>query len=138
MTEETPATRPDPETAAEGDTNQLANDDTLEPGPGRHEPLDTGYSPPERPRSNHWGETAWEESAGEPMDLRLAQEEPDVWDQDPLTHPDTTRAGRIVADDDADPNADGARDNDVYGQDVGIDGAAASAEEAAVHWVEEP
>jgi hypothetical protein len=72
------------------------------------------------------------------MDLRLAQEEPDVWDQDPLTHPDTTRAGRLVADDDADPNADGARDNDVYGQDVGIDGAAASAEEAAVHWVEEP
>ena len=138
MTEETPGTRPDPELGAEGDTNQLSNDDTLLPGPGREEPLDQGYSPLERPRSNHWGETAWEESAGEPMDRRLSQEEPEVWEQDPLARPDTTRAGRLVADQDADPNADGSRNNDVYGEDAGIDGAGASAEEAAVHWVEEP
>ena len=137
MTDETPATRPDPELTAEGDNNQLTNDDTLlERGGG--EVLDEGYSPPERPRPNHWGETHWEESAGEPMDQRLAQEEPDIWEQDPLDRPDTQRAGRLVADEDADPNIDGSRDNDIYGQDAGIDGAGASAEEAAVHWTEEP
>jgi hypothetical protein len=137
MTEETPGTTPDPETGAEGDNDQLTVEDTLLDR-GGYDVLDEGYSPPERPRSNHWGETAWEESAGEPMDRRLAEEEPDYWEQDPLDRPDTTRSGRIVADQDADPNADGARDNDVYGADAGIDGAGASAEEAAVHWVDEP
>lgn len=137
MTDETPATSPDPETGAEGDNDQLTVEDTLLDR-GGHDVLDEGYSPPERPRSNHWGETAWEESAGEPLDRRLAEEEPDYWEQDPLDRPDTTRSGRLVADQDADPNADGARDNDVYGEDAGIDGAGASAEEAAVHWVDEP
>ncbi len=135
MTEETPATRPDPELTAEGDTNQLTNDDSME-SRGGGEALDEGYSPPERDRSNHWGETQWEESAGEPMDLRLAEEEPEVWEEQRPS--DATRAGRLVADPDADPNADGTRDNDVYGDDAGIDGAGASAEEAAVHWTEEP
>ncbi len=137
MTDETPGTTPDPLTGVEGDNDQLPTEDTLLDR-GVENILDEGYSPPERPRPNHWGETAWEESAGEPMDQRLAEEEPDYWERDPLDHPDTTRAGRLVADVDADPNADGARANDVYGEDAGIDGAGASAEEAAVHWVEEP
>jgi hypothetical protein len=40
--------------------------------------LDTGYSPPERPLGmNKFGTTAAEELAGESLDQRLAQEEPD-------------------------------------------------------------
>ncbi len=137
MSEETPATTPDPLTGAEGDADQLSEEDTLLDR-GVDDPLDEGYSPLERPRANHWGETAWEESAGEPLERRLDDEVPDTWETDPLERPDTTRAGRLVADDEADPGEDGDRDNDLYGQDAGIDGAGASAEEAAVHWVEEP
>jgi hypothetical protein len=137
MSEDTSATRQDPELAAEGDTDQLPVEDTLDDR-GTRDVLDEGYSPPERPRKNHWGETAWEESAGEPLDQRLAGEEPDVWEGDGGRPSDASRAGRIVADDDADPNVDGSRSNDLYGSDAGIDGAGASAEEAAVHWVEEP
>ncbi|GAA1715032.1 DUF5709 domain-containing protein [Isoptericola hypogeus] len=138
MTDETPATTPDPLTGAEGDADQLPDEDTLLDR-GVSDPLDEGYSPLDRPRANHWGETAWEESSGEPHDRRLSEEEPDTWEADPLTRPDTTRAGRLVADDDADPGEDGGRrDNDLYGEDAGIDGAGASAEEAAVHWVDEP
>jgi len=40
-----------------------------------------------------------------------------------------------VADDDA---LDGHRPNDVFAEDVGVDGAGASAEEAAVRLVDEP
>lgn len=139
MTEETPATMPmpGPDTVAEGDTDQLPHEDTLNHR-GPKDALDEGYSPPDRPRSNHWGETAWEERNREPMDRRLSEEEPDVWQGDPLDRPDTARAGRLVSDDDADPGADGGRENDLYGTDAGIDGAGASAEEAAVHWVDEP
>ncbi|MEU2201974.1 DUF5709 domain-containing protein [Isoptericola sp. NPDC019482] len=137
MTQETPGTSPDPETGAEGDEDQLPQEDTLL-DPELDDVLDEGYSPLERSRSNHWGETAWEESAGEPLDRRLAEEQPDVWERDPLDRPDTTRAGRLAEDPFADPGEDGDRENDVYGEDAGIDGAGASAEEAAVHWVEEP
>ncbi|MFD2026518.1 DUF5709 domain-containing protein [Promicromonospora aerolata] len=141
MSGETPATTPGPETPADGDTDQLPFEDTLmDRGP--KDVLDEGYSPPERPRSNHWGETSWEERHGEPMDQRLREEEPDVWQADPLDRTDTSRAGRLVSDPEADPGnyagEDGRRENDVYGTDAGIDGAGASAEEAAVHWVDEP
>ncbi|WP_402461829.1 DUF5709 domain-containing protein [Isoptericola aurantiacus] len=137
MSEDTSATRPDPERGAEGDGDQLPVEDTLLDR-GTRDVLDEGYSPPERPRSNHWGETAWEESAGEPLDRRLAEEEPDLWEDGASDRTDTSRAGRLVADADADPNEDGGRDNDLYGTDAGVDGAGATAEEAAVHWVEEP
>jgi hypothetical protein len=136
MSEDTSATRPDPESAVEGDNDQLTVEDSLDDR-GTRDVLDEGYSPPERPRKNHWGETAWEESAGEPHDQRLAGEQPEIWDEDTAVV-DTTRAGRLVEDPDADPSADGRRDNDLYGADAGIDGAGASAEEAAVHWVDEP
>lgn len=141
MTEETPATMPGPDGIAEGDTDQLPTEDTLY-SRGPKDFLDEGYSPPDRPRSNHWGETSWEERQGESMDQRLSEEEPDVWQGDPLDRADTSRAGRLVSDPDADPGSyaaeDGNRENDLYGTDAGIDGAGASAEEAAVHWVEEP
>ncbi|WP_147794332.1 DUF5709 domain-containing protein [Cellulomonas sp. Y8] len=137
MSENTPATSTDAATGAEGDADQLPAEDTLV-GRGVDDLLDEGYSPPERPRpaSSHFGETAWEESRGETLDQRVAQEEPDVWDDpdrapDPSREPD--RAGRLLEDDDA-VEAGG---NDQFALDAGVDGGAASAEEAAVHIVDE-
>jgi hypothetical protein len=133
MSNDTTGTSPDPETGAEGDTNQLQTEETLLDR-GLDDVLDEGYSPPERPRTNHFGETPWEEAHGETLDQRLAEEEPEQWDGDPLARPDESRAGRLVADTDA---LDG-RANDTYAEDEGISGGASSAEEAAVHVVEEP
>ncbi|WP_169166326.1 DUF5709 domain-containing protein [Cellulomonas taurus] len=136
MSEDTPATSTDPATGAEGDANQLPEEDTLVDR-GVDDLLDEGYSPPERPRPAvaHWGETPWEESRGEDLDQRVAQEEPEVWESDepvdPARQPD--RAGRLAEDDDA-VEAGG---NDQFAVDAGVDGGAASAEEAAVHVLDE-
>lgn len=137
MSENTPATSTDAATGAEGDADQLPAEDTLA-GRGVDDLLDEGYSPPERPRpaSSHFGETAWEEARGETLDQRVAQEEPEVWEDpdrapDPSREPD--RAGRLLEDDDA-VEAGG---NDQFALDAGVDGGAASAEEAAVHIVDE-
>ena len=102
--------------------------DSLTPGDRVEEPLDEGYSPPEKwSAAQGYGNTPLEEERGESLDQRLAQEEPEP---DPYVAAATEeehvegevgqeRAGRLVAD------------------DVGIDGAGASAEEAAVHVVDE-
>jgi ribosomal protein L12E/L44/L45/RPP1/RPP2 len=102
---------------------------------GLDEPLDEGWSPPERwsPAQTR-GATPAEEAAGESLEERLAQEEPEP---DPrLAGPEpvggevgTERAGRLT-----DRDADSAME----AEDVGIDGAGASAEEAAVHVIGEP
>ncbi|WP_029252202.1 DUF5709 domain-containing protein [Paraoerskovia marina] len=126
MSNDTPGTSPGPETVGEGDENQLTQEDTLLDR-GVDDLLDEGYSPPERDRSNHYGETAWEEATGEGLDRRLAEEVPDDVD----TPVDTTRSGRLVEHDDGD------RGTDLYATDAGIDGAGASAEEASVHIVDE-
>ncbi|GAA4831135.1 DUF5709 domain-containing protein [Luteimicrobium xylanilyticum] len=115
---------------SESETEQLDPEDTLIDR-GLADPLDEGYDPPERPRTNHFGETEEEEREGESLDQRLAEEEPEEWDEEPVV--DEGRAGRLAEDDDA----AGGRDNDVYGVDEGISGAGASAEEAAVHYVED-
>lgn len=104
--------------------------------------LDRGYSPPERYSAGQgYGNTPWEEEHRETIDQRLAQEEPD---QDPYAAVDDEvvddgevgdkRAGRLV-----DPDRGWGEDTekDLVGDDVGIDGAAASAEEAAMHIVED-
>lgn len=129
---DTTGTSPDPESGAEGDNDQLQPADTLLDR-GVADVLDEGYSPPERARSNHFGETPWEEVHGESLDQRLAGEEPEAWDPGAV-RADDRRAGRIVADREA---LDG-REKDTYAEDAGIDGAGATAEEAAVHVVEEP
>jgi hypothetical protein len=54
--------------AEELDEDELATD-PLEGGEDR---LDSG-----RPADRHWGTTPFEESQGEPLDRRLAREEPD-------------------------------------------------------------
>jgi hypothetical protein len=100
---------------------------------GVDDALDEGYSPPERySQLIRAGEH-------ETLDQRLAEEEPDA---DPYAEPDEenlddgevggVRAGRLV-----DPNEGIGPDvdKDMIGDDVGIDGAAASAEEAAMHIV---
>jgi len=102
--------------------------------------LDEGYSPPENwGPGEGFGSTASETEQGESLDQRVSQEEPD---SDPYADEDAQapiddevgddRSGRLV-----DPDAGSGEDTekDLVGDDVGIDGAAASAEEAAVHVV---
>ena len=95
--------------------------------------LDEGYSPPER------YSPLIREGEHETLDERLADEvpEPDPYapqDQDVLDDGEVgdERAGRLV-----EPNGGIGPDveSDLVGIDVGIDGGAASAEEAAVHIV---
>ena len=112
---------------------------------GLAEPLDEGFSPPEKwSVAEGFGNTPLEESMGETLDQRLEQEvpEPDPYElaergpspdeESPSEEVGDARAGRLV-----EPDA-GARPDeeaDLVAEDVGIDGAAASAEEAAVHVV---
>ena len=56
MTEETPATSNDRALGSEGDADQLPREDMLLER-GVEDLLDEGYSPPERSRSTHYGET---------------------------------------------------------------------------------
>jgi hypothetical protein len=110
--------------------------------------LDTSYSPPERPLGvNRFGTTLDEQEQGEPLDQRLAQEVPDpalaVGDDDYEDLDEQAdaagevgdgRAGRLV---DIDGGAEWDTEKDLVGRDVGIDGGAASAEEAAVHVIDD-
>jgi len=131
---DTPATSADPETGSEGDSDQLSSEDTLIDR-GVDDLLDEGYSPPDRPRSNRFGETAWEEAHGESLDQRLGEEEPEIWAAPERGASQPDRAGRLVEDDDA---LDGHRANDAFAHDVGLAGGAASAEEAAMRIVIDP
>src|SRR5450432_4252980 len=64
---------------ASGD-GQLTPSDTLT-GDDRLDPLDAGYSPPDRePRAVRYGVTVDEELRGESLDDKLAEEEPDISD----------------------------------------------------------
>ena len=106
--------------------------------------LDAGYSPPEKwSVVNRFGATSWEEAHGESLDRRLSQEEPEpdpYAEDDDLDEADEDRevgdrrAGRLV-----DPDLGYGEDTekDLVGWDAGIDGAGASAEEAAMHIVDE-
>ena len=110
--------------------------------------LDEGYSPPERARATEgWGTTARETAEGESWEGRLARELPDTAeaDDDGLGDSEDTdgelideevgdfRAGRLIAGDEG-TGAD--TDDELYASDAGIDGGAASAEEAAVHVID--
>ena len=130
---ETPGTTPDPETGAEGDSDQLDPSDTLQDG--LVDPLDEGWSPRDRP-GRHRLETEQEQYVGDSIDDRHDQEEPEVWESDgPGTggrEPD--RVGRLSA---GVPDRVGRSAASVYAADEGISGGAASAEEAAVHLIED-
>src|SRR6266852_754304 len=113
--------------------------DTLEGNPG-DDPLDRGVIPPER-----WSAGIKTAGEQESLDQLLAEEEPDTLvDVDAeadeyldgllLDDGPDPRAGRLVAEDEGAHADDEA---DLVARDVGIDGGAASAEEAAVHVVED-
>jgi hypothetical protein len=124
------------------DEDQPGNVDDLCDGDVEDE-LDRGYSPPEHYSAGQgYGNTPWEEEHRETIDQRLDQEVPD---EDPYAETGAdellddgevgrTRAGRLV---DPDEGSGEDTEKDLVGEDVGIDGAAASAEEAAVHIVED-
>ncbi|MCD9153845.1 DUF5709 domain-containing protein [Aeromicrobium duanguangcaii] len=120
---------------------QEQNDDTLL-GREPFDPLDEGISPPERWSAGEgFGTTVEEQLEGESFDQRLSQEEPDIdpdaeWNEDNLDDGEVgqTRSGRLV---DPDGGIGEDRVAELVGDDVGIDGAGASAEEAAVHVVED-
>ena len=125
--------------------------DSLVDDRGLANPLDEGYSPPEKWSAGQgYGNTPLEEHIGESFEERLRQEvdEPDPYEEaesmsvqrieggseDEVTEVGDDRAGRLVEPDegvrtDAEPDA--------VAQDVGIDGAGAGAEEAAVHVIDE-
>jgi hypothetical protein len=113
--------------------------DTLEDR-GVADVLDEGISPPEKwSPAQKFGNTAEEMREGETLEQRLAQEEPDVepdFDGDALDDGEVgdRRAGRLV---DPDGGIGLDTEKDLVGYDVGIDGAGAGAEEAAVHIVDE-
>jgi hypothetical protein len=138
--------------------------DSLSGDPG-YDPLDRGVAPPERWSAGmRQGVTADEQAEGESLDQLLAEEEPDdtldltedeLEDDDELEDepedldddagdedvdglllddgPDP-RAGRLVAEDEG---AHPDEEEDLVARDAGFSGGAATAEEAAMHVVEE-
>jgi hypothetical protein len=133
------------------DEDQLQPGDTLDDG-DLTDVLDRGYSPPDRaPKGYDDYPTEAERLRGESLDEKLAEEEPDI---DPYAEPeDTDGEDENALDeelglDEADPRSgrlvqpDSGLGEDIDSQelatDVGIDGAGASAEEAAMHITRAP
>ncbi|MGH3396492.1 MAG: DUF5709 domain-containing protein [Streptosporangiaceae bacterium] len=141
------------------DEGSLDASDTLEGKPG-DDPLDAGILPADKWSAGmRFGSTAAEEEEGESLDQLLSEEEPDVLakldkeDEDDESEPDDDedaadedldglllddgpdpRSGRLVAEDEG---AHSVTEPDLVARDAGIDGGAASAEEAAVHTVDD-
>jgi Family of unknown function (DUF5709) len=130
--------------------------DTLDGDPG-DDPLDRGVIAPERwTRAIRTGLTERDQQAGESLDELLDEEEPDDSIEDDEVEPEDiagddgagdedvdglllddgpdSRAGRLVA---TDEGAHPSGEADLVARDTGIDGGAATAEEAAVHVVDE-
>jgi hypothetical protein len=153
-----------PESADLEDYEVLDSGDTLSGAPG-DDPLDRGVVPPERWSAGvRFGTTGEEQEEGESLDQLLAEEEPDdtldetedeedeygderlediAGDEDAgdedvdgllLDDGPDPRAGRLVAEDEG---AHPDEEEDLVASDVGIDGGGATAEEAAMHVVEE-
>lgn len=146
------------------DEDQLQPEDTLVQD-DVEDVLDRGYSPPDRLHGSlAHGVTAEEQSRDETIEERIRQEVPDPGsaygapdnesgldgdllggdDPDAIAAEDDwlgdgevgdVRAGRLVAPDGGSGFDD---EKDLVGEDVGVDGAAASAEEAAVHVIDLP
>ena len=110
------------------------------------DPLDVGIAAADRwSGANRFGTTVAEARAGESLDQRLAEEVPDVdpgdaddadedeltrrgWDREP-------RSGRLMNDD---RGIGDDEESELFAFDAGIDSGAASAEEAAMHVVDDP
>ena len=145
-----------PESADLTDYEVLDASDTLDGEPG-DDPLDRGVAAPQRwSAAIRHSSTAGEQQAGESLDQLLAEEEPDVADEeddepagDPTGIEDIgdedldglllddgpgPRAGRLVAEDEG---AHPDEEPDLVARDTGIDGGGATAEEAAMHVVDD-
>ena len=145
-----------PESADLADYEVLDASDTLDGDPGE-DPLDRGVAAPQRwSAAIRSGSTAAEQQDGESLDQLLAEEEPDVAadvDDEPIGDLDDDedagdedvdglllddgpdpRAGRLVAEDEG---AHPDEEADLVARDTGIDGGGASAEEAAMHVVDD-
>lgn len=126
----------DHETQPDGpDLGEFVQEDPAETlvGPPGSDPLDAGYVPPDRPYGLDDDQaTSRIDGEPEPLDTALRRERPDLDPDDPglADGVDPDRSGRLAP---ADPGADGDYANSVDGVDTGIDGGAASAEEAAMH-----
>jgi len=127
------------------DEDQPGAEDLLLDDEGMEDELDRGYSPPENwSAAEGYGNTPWEEAHGETLEQREAQEIPEPDPYAPDRDEDETdmdggqagdlRSGRLVA---PDQGLGEDEEKDSVAADVGIDGAAASAEEAAVHVIDE-
>ncbi|WP_330285035.1 DUF5709 domain-containing protein [Streptomyces sp. NBC_00588] len=130
------------------DFNPLSPEEEYDEDEFGEDILDGGYSPPERPLGvSEWGLTAREGASHEDLTHRLRREVPELSAQDEGDglgdSVDTDGellddqvgdegAGRLV---DWDTDGDVGFDDDYTARDVGIDGGAASAEEAAIHVV---
>src|SRR5262245_38150586 len=127
------------------DTSDTLDDDLV------HDPLDAAIEPADRWSRASRFTTAAEMRAGESLDQLLFEEEPDfdpstesAEDEDDLIrrgYDREPRSGRLADDD---PNENAPRltfsrtESDVVAWDAGIDGGGASAEEAAMHVVDDP
>jgi hypothetical protein len=138
-----------------GDYEVLDGSDTLDGNPG-DDPLDRGVAAPDRWTAAMRYALNGEEDS-ESLDELLAEEEPDLddsgdddWDEN-ATGRDVSRlesdydadprAGRLVTgDEDTEDPVDTLRDTEaqLVARDAGIDGGAATAEEAAVHLIGDP
>jgi hypothetical protein len=152
----------DTEKVPDGSPDELEDDgvldaaDTLDGNPG-DDPLDQGIAAPDQwSAGERYGATSAEERVGESLEQLLAEEEPEG---DPYADAELSpdegvgeewadeEVDGLLLDDGADPGAgrlvagdEGAHPDeeaDLFARDVGIDGGAASAEEAAMHVVDD-
>ncbi len=121
------------QSSGEDNVEQLQPADTLIDR-GVDDVLDEGYIAPDNwSPAQGFGNTLAEMRQGENLDMRVKQEEPEAeapddspWNPDGESREvGSVRAGRLVD--------TGERDHESVAFSVGIDGGAASAEEAAMH-----
>lgn len=127
---------PQPEAPDLGASVQLESSESLVAPPGDRDALDAGYVAADRPYLLDEDRlTASELSEPETLDERLSRERPDVLeDPEAVVEVDTTRSGRITP---AAVAVDTQEAESLTANDIGIDGGAASAEEAAMHILDE-
>lgn len=119
----------------------VGDSDVLDPldgltGDDPDEAMQTGYSPPDRePYNLRHAPTPFEQRQGESLDEHLAEEVPDVSDDDVDLAEADLPAGRLLA-----PDEGFGEDveSEEIAQDVGPAGYARTGEEAAIHIIGEP
>jgi hypothetical protein len=123
--------------------DQLQPDETLV-SRGVADVLDEGFVTPENwSPAQGFGNTRAEMRQGETLEQRIQQEAPEPvkdetpWNPDPSEPREVgkKRAGRLVDAQGGVPGED--KVSEAVGRDVGIDGGAASAEEAAMHIIDD-